>query len=722
MELERIHAILGFHYQLTMEYANLKGRVAAVIKENGNMEITGDLLQGVLLDIISSIGTGFQFVGVANPSTNPGTPDAKVFYLAFEPGTYINFGGAVLTSGIGVFSFDSAWHYASIDIPSRSDIETAFDGKMNKITADAEIALKADSINPVMPPMVTGSARGVLGRSAAARFLYRQISSGSGAAWLRSIHGRTVSYNQLVQNGDFSDGTTRWTGVGGTIAVTNKVATFTAGASVVDTSRIQCSLSTIAGHKYRVRVIIQGSVSESMRIKFSNSPQIALAYNAGVKTTVEGIITEGNTVSTLLYLYPNNTGTMVQGDTCNFYTVEVTDLTQEGLDSIITTPEQFEAWQMEWFGHKGYLGYTPGTLVNVNPTGVLTTGRNVWDEEWEVGTYNSTTGEKQAYALAIRCTNFIRVHPNTQYYLQSPATAQPFGRVLFYDADYGYIGSWLVDIPANRQWMTPANCSYVTFYLTAPYGTTYKHDICINISDPAFNGQYEPYNGHTLPLDFTEHFATGVNGLNGIYDEVVSDENGKFTDGEKRFGIVDLWTLDWVANTNYGFQADTLRWQIKRPATIYEVGNIICSIRKTMSHSTVFGQGTSGIGIAVTNIGIISINSAIADVNAFKADLQAKDAKLVYELATPQHVTFTDPSDAVYPVTEGGTEQVLPVNGKVPTTISPDMTLQMPRILGKEVPTMATLDNFLAAIGPKIGKTITKEWDPETRSYQFDIQ
>ena len=76
-------------------WSDLKAAVAKVIKTNGNQEITGRLLQNVLNNIISNVGENASFAGVAIPSTNPGTPDGNVFYIASESGTYSNFGGIV---------------------------------------------------------------------------------------------------------------------------------------------------------------------------------------------------------------------------------------------------------------------------------------------------------------------------------------------------------------------------------------------------------------------------------------------------------------------------------------------------------------------------------------------------------------------------------------------------------------------------------------------------
>lgn len=74
-----------------MAYENLKDAVKQVIKQNGNQEITGSILQDTLFNIINTIGKEATFAGIATPTTNPGIPDGQVFYIASEPGNYVNF-------------------------------------------------------------------------------------------------------------------------------------------------------------------------------------------------------------------------------------------------------------------------------------------------------------------------------------------------------------------------------------------------------------------------------------------------------------------------------------------------------------------------------------------------------------------------------------------------------------------------------------------------------
>lgn len=81
-------------------YEQLKQAVTDVIKTNGNQEITGAIMQDTLLSIISTVGSNATFAGIATPTTNPGTPDQNVFYIASEPGIYANFGSIKLVDQV----------------------------------------------------------------------------------------------------------------------------------------------------------------------------------------------------------------------------------------------------------------------------------------------------------------------------------------------------------------------------------------------------------------------------------------------------------------------------------------------------------------------------------------------------------------------------------------------------------------------------------------------
>lgn len=93
-------------------YNSLKTTIDANIKQNGNQEITGQILNSVLNQMVNTLGAGYQFMGVATP-TNPGsaqTPDYKCFYFTTTPGTYTYMGGLVVANGeVAILKYDTSW-------------------------------------------------------------------------------------------------------------------------------------------------------------------------------------------------------------------------------------------------------------------------------------------------------------------------------------------------------------------------------------------------------------------------------------------------------------------------------------------------------------------------------------------------------------------------------------------------------------------------------------
>lgn len=96
-----------------MAYENLRNAIKQAIKNNNNQEITGELLQSTLLNIINdTVEAGYLYRGIAIPSTNPGTPSQNIFYIAYENGNYVNFGlGYINLDGkIGIIIYrNNAW-------------------------------------------------------------------------------------------------------------------------------------------------------------------------------------------------------------------------------------------------------------------------------------------------------------------------------------------------------------------------------------------------------------------------------------------------------------------------------------------------------------------------------------------------------------------------------------------------------------------------------------
>lgn len=62
-------------------YEALKQTISQKINDNTNKEITPAKVREALNAMVDSLGANSQFAGVATTSTNPGTPEQKVFYV-----------------------------------------------------------------------------------------------------------------------------------------------------------------------------------------------------------------------------------------------------------------------------------------------------------------------------------------------------------------------------------------------------------------------------------------------------------------------------------------------------------------------------------------------------------------------------------------------------------------------------------------------------------------
>lgn len=101
-------------------YQDLKSAVTEVIKTNGNQEITGQVMQNVLLSIINSIGNNYQYAGIATPETNPGTPDQNVFYIASDSGTYSNFSSITIQNEVAIlYNKNGTWKKTTTNIGTK---------------------------------------------------------------------------------------------------------------------------------------------------------------------------------------------------------------------------------------------------------------------------------------------------------------------------------------------------------------------------------------------------------------------------------------------------------------------------------------------------------------------------------------------------------------------------------------------------------------------------
>ena len=128
-------------------YTALVESVKQYIKANGMQAITGDILQGVLMSVIDTFGTGSVYRGVATPNTDPQNPDANVFYFAWEQGVYAKFGNLTLPSG-GMYVLDNKsgqWTMTEIIFPALTEMQEKVENALSTAQQAVSIAETANS-------------------------------------------------------------------------------------------------------------------------------------------------------------------------------------------------------------------------------------------------------------------------------------------------------------------------------------------------------------------------------------------------------------------------------------------------------------------------------------------------------------------------------------------------------------------------------------------------
>lgn len=393
--------------------------------------------------------------------------------------------------------------------------------------------------------------------------------------------------------------------------------------------------------------------------------------------------------------------------------VTIYDLTQMfGAGNEPATIEEFK----RLFPRDDY-AYNEGEVIHFNGRRLLTTGFNQWDEQWEPGSYSRNDGKPVTDPSLVRCKNAIAVLPNMTYHfnisIPSSLTDKSYmGFVLFYDADDNFIGSNPMGGNYYQNVLIPSNARYIRFYLRVEYGTTYKDDICVNLSWSGYrDGEYEPYEEHILELPYGV-YGDGLKSAGTAYDEVTEERY------VKRIGVVDMGDLDWVEN---GVVTEGAVYQ-------YRANNFTSK----PNFQFIIEPNPHIVEAIARSTGTLVINSDIlADATSFKAAMSG--VMLYYELAEPEVTEFETPLNLGYYVNDFGTEMILPENGIAPFTapVVFDILYAMNAVdTLRNLPTnyisKESFDNFTAALSSALANagitmSIKATFDEESGTYNYTI-
>ena len=457
-------------------------------------------------------------------------------------------------------------------------------------------------------------------------------------------------------------------------------------------------------NKYYVSCEASSNDNIKLSVTFGNSLTVELTES---NKRYRDIITT-NTSRSVIYIYSPS------GIACTYRVgnIKIVNLTQ--MFGAGNEPSTLDDPRIKWIEDYAneYPEYNSGELISYNGSGIKTVGFNQWDEEWEVGDINATTGAN-ASGNYLRSKNYIHVFPNTRYYVKIPVGAYLY----YYDANKNYIGH-SASLVANAIFDTIDDASFMRFVVGSTYGTTYNHDICINLSWSGYrNGEYEPYWSRTLNLPISTYFPDGMKSAGSVRDELTKDK------AVKRIGVVEIGSLSLVDNGSI-----TGGKQFGAYISDKKVG-----INNIFSNAFVVREGgANSIGVMMgrSSNTFVAFNSSITTLADFKAAMSG--VMLYYELAEPIETTITPPLDLTYKVADFGTEESIsdgkstPFNGII--KYSDDFTrglVNMP----KNYDTTASLDALAASLSTMLTSaldgtvTITRgEYDPATKKYEWSCQ
>lgn len=254
-----------------------------------------------------------------------------------------------------------------------------------------------------------------------------------------------------------------------------------------------------------------------------------------------------------VFPYVNQTGECTISN-IRFY--DLTKMFQAGNEP--STIEDFNA-RVATLGVDMY-AYNEGQVIHCNTESIKSVGDNAWDEEWENGTFDITSGEAidGSWVMGqIRSENPLPVLPNEEYYVSMGKGSiwviflGKEGNVIESPAHNGVTAGNAINISNSGRFKTPTNAAFLIFYCTEDYGSTYNHDILISLYHSGWKAQkddqYQPYWQDTLPLPIIrKYFPDGMKSAGTAKDEIrYNKASGKWEYSKGRIKSVDLGTLVW---------------------------------------------------------------------------------------------------------------------------------------------------------------------------------
>lgn len=480
------------------------------------------------------------------------------------------------------------------DLTAGDAVHSTYADFASQIETDREI----DDAEEACPPIVFGTVGG-------------NAEVQSGLMKFPELRGHTIKWNQLVQNGNFAN-TDNWSASSGSFSVSDNVGTFTATAT---NGGISQDIAIKAGHKYLI----------SAQIKLTSattSVYLDLRHGGGLSNVPTQSTTNWQTVSGIISASDSNyagyirvrDGRSSSFDAVQIKNVQIFDITETDYTTVSEFVRDFPL---------PYYEYNAGTLLSSKSAALLSIGRNQWDEEWEVGSIDASTGEDVSSSSVIRSKNMIPVLQSTKYFFTCPAATG--GRYYFYDVTGAFLSS--AYISENNSFTIPVGAMLMRFTMASQYGTTYNHDICLYIYWETPNLPYVPYQQQRVTLPNIELRSAGT-----AYDVLYQQGGGK-----RRVGTVVLDGTGWDVMESGGHNVFYKSNATQKAYT----ANVICDRYATTNQ----GIGSSMPDKSITcdaggGIALWIRDDSYASLDAFKTAIVG--TVVYFELATETDIPTSE--------------------------------------------------------------------------------
>ena len=225
-------------------------------------------------------------------------------------------------------------------------------------------------------------------------------------------------------------------------------------------------------------------------------------------------------------------------------------------------------------------------------------------------------------------SDYIRIKPNTMYYLSHISGSNVAVPACFYDKNKVFISSSIVS--GGDDASGTVTSPFGAEYLIVTYRKSYKS--IVQVEEGSTATDYEPYQGNIYTIDFD-----GTR-YGGIVDVI----SGKMT---VTMVEVDLGSLNWSMGTTFYAQLTTAKLSDLRP----ENATAVCSLYP-------WSQNAMNVGIGAMEDKAFVIGNQYRYVyikdssytNASEFKYAMNGIKLVYELETPVEVILTPTQITMY--------------------------------------------------------------------------